>query len=105
MSTLPFPYLHKTVTITFGATEFAMAFHSQTAATMTMVRGVHAGVSEELTIAITPLRTGQFVISWQRTNKTTAVHVHDYQQKTVHSFVTTPEDTFLHLVGTLAVKE
>jgi|GEM_PF-6045503 len=99
-----FPPIGKEILIDFGEAVFKMLLLSATSARMTMVRGATAGASEDINITITSLRDGQYAVTWQRTDKTTVVHIHDYIERSAHSFVTRTDGQFLHLQGQLTVE-
>jgi hypothetical protein len=84
----------------FGAMAFDLDFQSETSMTFYASNGAPDGEKETVTYTITPLRDGQFAVRWS--DKTGfVVHIEDFQQKTVHSFVTLPDGKPLLLQGSL----
>jgi hypothetical protein len=69
--------------------------------TLTNAEGPFKGISETVQISVTPIRPGVFMISWQEADKTTVVHVEDFENGIVHTNVTEPNGAFLRRSGTL----
>jgi hypothetical protein len=60
------------------------------------------GDSETVQIAVTPIRPGVFLICWQEADKTTVVHVEDFENGIVHTNITTERiGAFICRSGTL----
>ncbi len=69
--------------------------------TLTTAEGPFKGTAETVQIAVTPIRPGIFLISWQEKDKTTVVHVEDYKNGIVHTNITGRSGAFIHRSGTL----
>jgi hypothetical protein len=64
-------------------------FESDTRMTYTGIKpdGSH-GASETVTIAVTPVASDVFMVTWVESDKTTVVHVEDYGNKVFYSNIT-----------------
>ena len=69
--------------------------------TITNVAGPFKGTPETVQIAVTPIRPGVFMVCWQEADKTTVVHVQDFENGIVHTNVTESNGVFIHYSGTL----
>ncbi len=76
-------------------------FESETVMTLTTAEGPFKGASETVQIAVTPIRPGVFLICWQEANRTTVVHVEDFENGIVHTNITERIGAFIHRSGTL----
>jgi hypothetical protein len=82
----------------FGSWVHHLHFESETVMTLTTA----AGDSETVQIAVTPIRPGVFLICWQEADKTTVVHVEDFENGIVHTNITTERiGAFIRRSGTL----
>lgn len=100
-----FPGLNHTVRVTFKDVSFVMQFQTLDHMRMGLVTAQSAKPTEDLSITLTPVGHNIFIVAWQRENGTKVVHIHDYDQQTVHSYVTTPEQQFLQLHGSLLITD
>ena len=101
MSTTRFPAVGHVYEANFGSWVHHLHFESETVMTITTAGGPFAGASETVAIAVTPLRPGVFLTSWQEQDKTTVVHVEDYTKSIVYTHITQRSGTFLRRSGTL----
>jgi hypothetical protein len=101
MSTTPFPAVGHVYEANFGSWIFHFHFQSETVMTLTNAEGPFKGISETVQISAMPIRPGVFMISWQEADKTTVVHVEDFENGIVHTNVTEPNGVFLRRSGTL----
>ena len=101
MSTIHFPAVGHVYEANFGGWVHHLHFESETVMTLTNIEGPYSGVSETVQIAVTPIRQGIFLICWQEADKTTVVHVEDFENGIVHTNVTEPRGVFIHRSGTL----
>jgi len=69
--------------------------------TLTTAEGPFEGTSETVQIAVTPIRPGVFLICWQEADKTTVVHVQDFENGIVHTHITERIGAFIRRSGTL----
>jgi hypothetical protein len=98
MSTTHFPAVGHVYEANFGSWVHHLHFESETVMTLTTAEGI----SETVQIAVTPIRPGVFLICWQEANKTTVVHVEDYENGIVHTNITTGRSgAFIRRSGTL----
>ena len=86
----------------FGG-DFVFHLTHPSAEEMTFVgqKGALLGVTETVKTTVTPVRPGVFIVSWQEKDKTTVVHVRDFEAGRVHTHITRPDGTFVRLNGTL----
>jgi hypothetical protein len=101
MSTTHFPAVGHVYEANFGSWVHHLHFASETVMTLTNAEGPFAGSSETVQIAVTPIRPGVFMICWQEADKTTVVHVEDFENGIVYTNITQPRGGFLHRSGTL----
>jgi hypothetical protein len=50
--------------------------------------------SETVTIKVEPITDGSFLVTWQESDKTTVVHIEDYNRHTIVTNITNPDLTF-----------
>ncbi len=91
----PFPAIGHVYEANFGSWVFHLYFKSKTVMTITNVAGPLNGTSETVQIAVTLIRPGVFMISWQEADKTTVVHIQDFENGIVHTNVTEPNGVFI----------
>jgi molybdenum cofactor biosynthesis MoaF-like protein len=101
MSTTHFPAVGHVYEANFGSWVFHLHFKSETVMTLTNAEGSFKGISETVQISVTPIRPGVFMISWQEADKTTVVHIEDFENGIVHTNVTEPNKVFIRRSGTL----
>src|SRR5258708_40025591 len=90
MSTTHFPAVGHVYEANFGSWVHQLHFKSETVMTLTNIEGPYSGTSETVQIAVTLIRPGLFMISWQEADRTTVVHVEDFENGIVHTNVTEP---------------
>ena len=56
--------------------------------------------SETVTIKVEPITDGIFLVTWQESDKTTVVHIEDYNRQTIVTNITEPDLTFDQFHGT-----
>jgi hypothetical protein len=56
--------------------------------------------SETVTIKVEPITDGIFLVTWQESDKTTDVHIEDYNRQTIVTNITEPDLTFDQFHGT-----
>jgi hypothetical protein len=101
MSTTPFPAVGHVYEANFGSWVFHLHFKSETVMTLTNAEGLFKGISETVQISVTLIRPDVFMITWQEADRTTVVHVQDFENGIVHTYVTEPNGAFLCASGTL----
>jgi hypothetical protein len=101
MSTTHFPAVGHVYEANFGNWVFHLHFASETLMTITNTNGPFNGTPETVQIAVTPIRPDVFMICWQEADKTTVVHIHDYENAIAYTRVTEPNGVFIRRSGTL----
>ena len=101
MSTTHFPAVGHVYEANFGSWVHHLHFESETVMTLTTAEGPFKGTSETVQISVTLIRPGVFMICWQEADKTTVVHIDDFENGIVHTRVTEPNGVFIHNSGTL----
>ncbi len=101
LSTIHFPAVGHMYEANFGSWVHHLHFDSEAVMTLTNAEDPFAGTSETVQIAVTPIRPGVFMICWQEADKTTVVHLDDFENGIVHTCVTEPNGVFIHKSGTL----
>jgi hypothetical protein len=101
MSTTHFPAVGHVYEANFGNWVFHLHFASDTVMTLTNPKGPFNGATETVQISVTPIRPGVYMICWQEADKTTVVHIHDYENGIVYTRVTEPNAVFIRRRGTL----
>jgi len=101
MSTLHFPAVGHVYEAHFGSWVHHLYFESETVMTLTTAAGPVTGTFDTVQIAVTPIRPGVFMICWQEADKTTVVHVEDFENGIVHTNITERSGAFIRRSGTL----
>jgi hypothetical protein len=57
--------------------------------------------SETVTIKVEPIADGIFLVTWQESDKTTVVHIEDYNRMTIVTNITGPDLSFSQFHGTV----
>jgi hypothetical protein len=96
-----FPGVGHVVQVDFG-NKWDLHFTSMTTMTYTPA-GHPVAEGETVKIAVTPIRPGVFMVTWQESDKTTVVHVEDYQNGSLFTNISTPDGKFYNLKGTLKI--
>jgi len=103
-----YPALDRTLVIDFGndgpfgpfAADLAFSGADGTI-TFVVTRGTLEGKTETLPFAATEVRDGIWLVTWQEEDLLTVVQVQDFVANTVTSAVTTADQHFLQLNGTI----
>jgi MoaF-like len=101
MFTTRFPAVGHIYEVNFGSWVHYLHFESETVMTLTNAQDPFKGATETVQITVTPIRPGVFLISWQEMDKTTVVHVEDYENGLVHTHITERSGVFIRRSGTL----
>ncbi len=101
MSTIHFPAVGHVYEAHFGSWVHHLHFTSETVMTLMTAEGPFKGNAETVQITVTPIRPGVFMICWQEADKTTVVHIEDYENGIVYTNITQRSGTFLCRKGTL----
>lgn len=98
-----FPAVGHRYLVDFVAFRVELDFTSETSLTYYNIDkdGNRVG-SETVTIKVEPIRDQVFLVTWQESDKTTVVHIEDYEHNTIVTNVTEPPDlTFGQYHGTM----
>ena len=68
---------------------------------LTEVKGTEVGRIQKLSVNIVELRPNLFIVNWQEENKLTDTDLEDYEKGVVYANMTTPNDNFVSIKGTL----
>ncbi|MDB5099211.1 MAG: uncharacterized protein JWM80_3632 [Cyanobacteria bacterium RYN_339] len=96
-----FPGVGHIVQVNFG-NKWDLHFTSMTQMTYTPA-GHPITDGETVKIAVTPIRPGVFMVTWQESDGTTVVHVEDYENGQLWTNIGTADHKFLNLHGTLKI--
>lgn len=97
-----FPAAGHVYIVDFGAFVVELNFESDTKLTYTGIRPDGSrGQSETVWITATYIRDNVFMVTWQEGDKTTVVHVEDYENNVIYTNITNPNNTFQKFKGTV----
>ena len=96
-----FPGVGHRYCVDFVAFQVELDFASETSLTYYNLdkNGNKIG-SETVTIKVEPITDGIFLVTWQESDKTTVVHIEDYNRQTIVTNITEPDLTFDQFHGT-----
>jgi hypothetical protein len=96
-----FPAVGHRYFVDFQAFQVELDFTSETVLTYYNLDkyGNRVG-SETVTIKVEPITEGIFLVTWQESDKTTVVHVEDYNRHTIVTNITEPDLSFDQFHGT-----
>ena len=96
-----FPAVGHSYFVDFVAVQVELNFASETSLTYYNLdkNGNKIG-SETVTIKVEPITDGIFLVTWQESDKTTVVHIEDYNRQTIVTNITEPDLTFDQFHGT-----
>jgi hypothetical protein len=96
-----FPGVGHRYFVDFVAFQVELDFTSETSLTYYNLdkNGNKVG-SETVTIKVEPITGGIFLVTWQESDKTTVVHIEDYDRQTIVTNITEPDLTFDQFHGT-----
>jgi predicted SnoaL-like aldol condensation-catalyzing enzyme len=83
--------------------QMAFQLHFESASQMTFAPILESGLGEAETVQITiiEIRTGVYMVYWKEKSGTTVTHIEDVQNETVYTNITSPNQSFINLKGTL----
>ena len=96
-----FPGVGHIVQVDFG-NKWDLHFTSMTQMTYTPA-GHPITDGETVKIAVTPIRPGVFMVTWQEGDGTTVVHVEDYENHILFTNIGTADHKFYNLKGTMKI--
>ncbi len=86
--------------VDFSAFRVELSFASPSSLTYTGVnQDGSRGASETVKITIEDIADQIFLVTWQESDKTTVVHVEDFEKKTIVTNITNPDLTFEQFHG------
>ena len=88
----------------FGEKAFTLLYENNKRLILTEIRGPEAGRIQNLTVNIVELRPKLFMVNWQEENKLTVTDIEDYENGVVYANMTTPNDNFVSVKGSLQEK-
>jgi hypothetical protein len=96
-----FPGVGHRYFVDFVAFQVELDFTSETSLTYYNLdkNGNKVG-AETVTIKVEPITGGIFLVTWQESDKTTVVHIEDYNRQTIVTNITEPDLTFDQFHGT-----
>jgi hypothetical protein len=99
--TCAFPAVGHRYFVDFVAFRVELQFTSDTSLTYYNVDadGKITG-SQTVTIKVEPITDDVFLVTWQESDKTTVVHIEDYERQTIVTNITNPDLTFNQYHGT-----
>jgi hypothetical protein len=100
---ISFPGTGHTYLVDFSVFRVELAFTSATSLTYTGIApdGTREG-SETVQIRTEPMSDVIFLVTWQESDKTTVVHIEDFDKKTIVTNITNPDSTFEQYHGTFS---
>ena len=88
----------------FGEKAYTLFYESSNKLILTEVKGPNVGRVQNLSVTIVELRPNLFMVNWQEANKLTVTDLEDYEKGVVYANMTTPNDNFVSMKGTLREK-
>jgi hypothetical protein len=96
----PFPAVGRRYSVDFKEFKVELDFTSETSMTYYNLGERGERVSQEtVAIAVEPIRNGIFLVTWTEADKTTVVHVEDYERNQIITNITDPKDGLLRFAG------
>jgi hypothetical protein len=89
----------------FGEKTYTLLYESNTKLTLTEVIGPNVGKVQDLSVTMVELRPNLFMVNWQEANKLTVTDIEDYINGVVYANMTTSNDNFISVKGTLREKK
>jgi Rieske Fe-S protein len=97
---MAFPGTGNKYLVDFGAFVVELFFENEDTLTYTDIRRDGGrGSPETVKIETTFLRDFLFLVTWQEADKTTVVHIEDYDQYVIYTNITNPDQSFLKYRG------
>jgi hypothetical protein len=96
-----FPGISHRYFVDFAAFQVELDFASETSLTYyNLDKNCNKVGSETVTIKVEPITDGIFLVTWQESDKTTVVHIEDYNRQTIVTNITEPDLSFDQFHGT-----
>lgn len=92
-----FPAVGRTYRVDFGGgNAFDIEFGHDSDMTFTKLQPPNQGMVETIHYTHRQLRDGLYMVYWQEKDKTTVVHVEDFEKGIVYSNITSPDGNFFN---------
>jgi hypothetical protein len=88
----------------FGEKAYTLFYESSKKLILTEIKGPNLGKIQHLSVTIVELRPNIYMVNWQEANKLTVTDIEDYEKGVVYANMTTPNDNFISVKGTLREK-
>jgi hypothetical protein len=85
----------------FGEKSFTLFYENANKLILTEVKGPKVGRIQKLSVNIVELRSNLFMVTWQEENKLTVTDLEDYEKGVLYANMTTPNNKFISIKGTL----
>jgi Rieske Fe-S protein len=96
----PFPAVGHIYRVDFGKFVVELNFEAMNKMTYTGIRPDGSrGRPETVTTTVVPLRPGVFMVTWQEADRTTVVHVEDYDNSLIYTNIVNPDNSFEQYQG------
>jgi hypothetical protein len=99
-----FSIIGRTFLADFGEKALTLFYKNNNELILTEVKGSKVGRIQRLPVSIIELRPNLFMVNWQEENKLTVTDIEDYEKGVVYANMTTPNDNFISIKGTLKEK-
>ena len=100
-----FPAVGHRYLVDFRAFRVELFFQSESSLTYTGIKPDGGrGDSETVTIRVTPINDGLFLVTWQEKDNEAVVHLEDYKINTITTNITNPNDRSIQIFhGTMTL--
>ena len=98
-----FSIVGQTFLADFGEKAFTLFYENKNKLILTAIGGPEAGRIQKLAVNIVELRNKLFMVNWQEENKLAVTDIEDYEKGIVYANMTTPNDNFVTVRGTLKI--
>jgi hypothetical protein len=85
----------------FGQMAFQLHFESATQMTFAQILPNQLGVPETVQTNMVEVRPNVYMVYWKEKSGITVTHVEDFQNEVVYTNITSPDNNFINLKGTL----
>ena len=89
--------------VDFGQMAFQLHFEHATQMTFAPIVENGLGESETVQTTMVEIRPDVYMVYWKEKSGTTVTHLEDFQNETVYTNITSPDNSFINLKGTLTL--
>jgi hypothetical protein len=89
----------------FGEKTYTLFYESSKKLILTEIKGPNVEKIQNLSVDMVELRPNLFMVNWQEASKLTVTDIEDYEKGFVYANMTTPNDNFISVKGTLREKK